>query len=264
MSPVFVIGSPRSGTTALAFALACHSALWTSGESQFLFELFGDGRAEAAFQRAQRPPRDKWLSAQHVGRAEYLRSLGLGIDSLFRGRSGGRRWIDHTPHYVHMADTLAEMFPTSQFIHIVRDGRRVVDSMVHFGDRLEATGQDPAGRPRWASDFAEACRTWAASVQAGVDFCTRQPVRSRMVVNEDLLADPQGEMRRLQRFLGLPYEPRPGWWIATQRINSSFPAATRNSGPANRTGWQSWTPAQRTIFRTYAAELLAAHGLARS
>lgn len=40
--PVFVIGVPRSGTTIVAWALAQHTRFWTSEESQFMWDLFGD------------------------------------------------------------------------------------------------------------------------------------------------------------------------------------------------------------------------------
>src|SRR5262245_43980994 len=42
--PVFIVGSPRSGTTILAWSLAKHSHFWTSDESQILWDLFEGGR----------------------------------------------------------------------------------------------------------------------------------------------------------------------------------------------------------------------------
>ncbi len=47
--PVFIIGSPRSGTSVLAWALAQHKDFWTAGETDFLFHLFGQGRLETAW-----------------------------------------------------------------------------------------------------------------------------------------------------------------------------------------------------------------------
>jgi Sulfotransferase family len=256
-APIFVMGSPRSGTTALALALAAHSALWTSGETHFIFDLFGTGQAEAAFARSQQEPREQWLAAQHVDRAEFLRSLGLGIDSLMRSRSVGRRWIDHTPHHVFMADTLADLFPTAQFIHVIRDGRRVVDSMQHFAQRVVGADAAATDLPPWAGDFTEACRAWASSVQAGLRFCVRHPVRSRTVVNEDMAGAPREHFAMLQRFLGLPEEPGPAGWFSTRRINSSFPGRTHDHG------WQRWTTTQQETFERYAADVMTAYGLAR-
>ena len=37
---VFVIGCPRSGTSALSWALAEHPKMWTSAESDFMHQMF--------------------------------------------------------------------------------------------------------------------------------------------------------------------------------------------------------------------------------
>jgi hypothetical protein len=52
-SPVFVIGSPRSGTTALAFALGQHPGLATSDESQILVDLFFKGALDRNYARGE-------------------------------------------------------------------------------------------------------------------------------------------------------------------------------------------------------------------
>src|SRR5208283_4344638 len=66
--PVFILGAPRSGTTALAWSLAQHSSLWTSGESYILWELFGHQRGrtglETIFQTAEVLATGSWLTAE--------------------------------------------------------------------------------------------------------------------------------------------------------------------------------------------------------
>src|SRR5262249_8717023 len=129
-NPVFIIGSPRSGTKILARSLAKHTRLWTSSaESNFLYHLFGGGHLENAFQTAgSRPsrPHGTWLAKEGVAKSEFFRFVGLGLNALYASRSGGKRWIDHTPLYTLMVDTLSELFPGARFLHILRDGRRVV------------------------------------------------------------------------------------------------------------------------------------------
>ena len=51
---------------------------------------------------------------------------------LLTRTSNGRRWIDQTPANTLVVDRLAEMFPGARFLHILRDGRRVVHSMINF------------------------------------------------------------------------------------------------------------------------------------
>lgn len=60
-SPVFVIGSPRSGTTPWPAGLGEHSRLWTSHESYFVNGLYGQGRAGDAWRRdAERKQAPSW------------------------------------------------------------------------------------------------------------------------------------------------------------------------------------------------------------
>jgi hypothetical protein len=261
--PVFVIGSARSGTSVLALALAKHSHFWTSGESYALFDLYGEGRAQSAHERATLLSRNSWFNEQAVGMDEFLAALGAGMDALFRSRSKGRRWIDHTPHYVLMADVLAAMFPTARFVHIVRDGRRVVRSMVHFGSRLRTV--DGTGfLPPWVGDFIEACRAWRRSVEAGLDFATRQPSRCLTVVNEQLVADAEEGFRKIFRFIDVPDEPAPANMFRTWRINSSFGPDTKDSAAMRRLlePCEEWPPELKKTFAREAGACLIRLGMA--
>jgi hypothetical protein len=261
--PVFVIGSPRSGTTILAWSLATHSALWTSGESYILFDFFGDGRADRVYDKALNQSDGSWLKAQKVSRQEFLTSLGMGINALFSSRSGGRRWIDHTPHYALMAGVLADMFPQARFLHILRDGRRVVNSMVHFqqpGDTRKGRGTP------WATDFRVACKTWRSYVTAAEDFAQRQEGRCLTCRNEDLVANPEEGFRRILAFLQVPYEEGPAAHFGSNRINSSFRPNSRDRSWVKSLSdpWSEWTPDQQAIFLEEAGETLVRCGYAAS
>ncbi len=265
-NPVFIIGSPRSGTTALALALAEHSQLWTSAESDFLYHLFENGHAESAYQKATQAPGQQWLKKHGVGKQEFLATLGLGLNALFTSRSHGKRWIDQTPLYTLIADQLADLFPGAFFLHILRDGRRVVHSMIHFlqsdGVKGPRIGADVIGA--WSTDFREACRTWRDYTGLALALCAARPDRCRTVVNEQLLADPHGGFRGICSFLGLPYEDGPARFFATHRINSSFHYDTSTSAApqANINPWAEWTADQKRIFLEEAGPALLQYGLA--
>jgi hypothetical protein len=248
-APIFVIGSPRSGTSILAQTLSAHSALWTSGESYFIYDLYCDDRASLAYDRALGLSKNSWLREQQVPRAEFLRSLGLGIDALFRGRAAGRRWVDHTPHHALMADTLAEMFPTSQFLHIVRDGREVVHSMIHFAARPGAPADEEL--PCWAQEFGAACLTWVEYVEAASDFCARFPARAHTVALRSLARHPSTTLSGIFEFLGLPDQPQAAQYLQGHRENSSFGVRGVQHAP-----WSSWSEPERALFDRVAGSLL--------
>ena len=267
--PIFIIGSPRSGTTILAWSLAQHSQLWTSDESQILWDLFGDGRLDKNYQRAERLD-GSWLRKQGIEKAEFLRFLGLGLNALFTSRSQGKRWIDQTPAYTLIADDLINMFPEAFFIHILRDGRAIVHSMINYLDRFRDLAQANTSKgvfPPWTVDFREACRTWNRYVKASLDFCARHPKRCLTVVNEKLVADPSQGFREILRFIHVPHEDSPADYFRSNRINSSFPTETLKPPGLPRAWepWKAWNTEQQktcleeaghTLCRTIACTVL--------
>jgi hypothetical protein len=263
-SPVFIIGSPRSGTTILARSLAEHSAFWTSEESHFLSRLVesaGDIYASGIGGHLQ-----SWIWAQGVGRAEFFSYLGTGVNALFTSRTNGRRWVEHTPYYLEIAGTLAEMFPEARFIHMLRDGRRVVHSMLHLLDRPRlVVGRASAGGPRmgrWGRDFRAACQLWASSVEAASAFASQHPERARTVVNERLVADPETGFRELFDFLDVEWEAASVELFRGKVVNSSFAEDGELERKPQPEPWLRWTPEQRAVFRAEAGRTLVASGFA--
>jgi hypothetical protein len=249
--PVFVIGSPRSGTSILAWSLAAHGDFWASPETDFLYWLFGRGRLKNTVDKVATRRDGGWLDRLGLEREELAEAFGLGVNALISAQSGGRRWVDQSPLYVLAAPELAELFPGARFLHIVRDGRYVVHSMLHSGFGA-----------RWATDFTTACRTWARSVKKGSRFQAAQPERCLAVSYEQLVADPVPGFERIHDFLHAPRRPASAELLSTTRLNSSFqtPGEPGSYVPPGDP-WQSWSPEQRRIFEQEAGEQMAAHGM---
>ena len=267
-SPIFIIGSPRSGTTALAYSLGEHPALWTSGETQLLIDLFGDGRLETNYERRAAPD-GSWLANVAVEREEFLAFIGAGVNALITKCSGGLRWIDKTPSYTLMVDTVADMFPGSSFLHLLRDGRRVVHSMVHFANH-ESRAQYRALKEPWMTDFRAACRAWRKHVEAARRFEASRPDRCLTVVSELLLRDPEAGFRSVFAYLREPWDEVSATIFSTKRVHSSFVPEPRGdeSDPAQvakllgPNPWESWTSKQRAIFVEEAGQTLVDCGYA--
>jgi hypothetical protein len=246
--PIFVIGSPRSGTTALAQALNRHPDLRVGKESYVLHDLFGGGKPEQVWERQMHRVTPCWLAHEEVERDEFLAFLGLGLNALFSSRAEGKRWIDQTPLYTPMASTLAAMFPGAVFLHIVRDGRHVVRSMVNFERKFDAETIKAAQRneiPTWSHDFDKGCQTWAHWVTAGLDFGEAHPDRCLRVQNEALSEDPATGFAAVLEFLGVRTHPGPGNFFGKQRINSSW---VRDPTRPDDDDWAGWDRQRRRKF----------------
>jgi len=273
-NPVFVIGAPRSGTTVLAFALANHPDFWVaSDETKFMPALFGGGRVEGEIERWTSRPRGSWLRRQNVSREEFLSYLGMGLNALFTNRSEGKRWIDHTPHHALMAEALAAMFPGAYFLHILRDGRRVVHSMFHFSDKLSENERENkrawrggGAGPAWTTDFKKACETWRKISATALDFCEKHPERALTVRLEELERDPLGGFGDVLKFLQAAPSDAPAHYFASHRINSSFSKSVIRGALAAETlsePWETWTGKQKEIFAEEAGQALAGYGFSQ-
>jgi hypothetical protein len=263
--PIFVIGAPRSGTTILAWSLAQHSQFWTSDESQILWDLFEGGRLDKNYQRQGRYD-GSWLCKQNMKKEEFLGFLGLGLNALFTSRSQGKRWVDQTPVYALLAPNLAQLFPGAYFIHILRDGRKVVNSMINFLTRFGERGMPEvvkrSPKPAWSADFAEACKTWRRFVEAALDFQAAFPNRSMTVLHEQLVAEPEKEFAEILQFIQAPIEEGPAKYFRSNRINSSFPTESVPSGQPAPDAWSMWNREQRKVFLDEAGPTMLKYGLA--
>ena len=253
---VFVVGCPRSGTSVFSWTLAQHPNFWTSEESDYLTTLFGCGHLHSVYKQAYDRPDGGWLKKEGVSFFEFASKIGLGVEALFASRAGEARWIDATPGYTLMMKQLLYLFPAASFLHIVRDGRAVVSSMISSGFVAD-----------WASDFGVACRTWMHYVLQGHMAVLANPERALEVRYECLTANPQSELERVFEFLGERTCERSVEFISTRRINSSYGnvhpqdiRTAKDPAAAPKRPWEAWTAHQQGVFARIAGEAMSELG----
>jgi hypothetical protein len=210
MKPIFVGGCYRSGTTILGALLGGHSATTTPPESQFLVDGLATcstrsaSPAAANFVEAIRghwrlrlwdlPDLDRRLDdlKDVEGPAEVMAGLAREY-ALARGEAGATYWVDHTPDNIGYFPTLAGLFPDAQLIHIVRDPRAVIASILPLD---------------WGpSTPRQAARLWLARLGMGLATESHFGDRVTRVRFEDLVRTPTAVLAGIAERLNLEFEP---------------------------------------------------------
>lgn len=199
---VFVLGSPRSGTTFLAGAIGSVPGFLDLGEIASV--------KAAVPELAGLEPEDA---------ARRLRRI-LAI-ARRAGLVGNVRPVEQTPELAHAVRAIPIAYPEARIVHIVRDGRDVVCSLLEkTWLRVEQTEVDDAGVPYgsyarfWveperrgefedASDARRAAWVWRSYVTAA----RASGVPLIDVRYEDLAMDPAAIAAELSRALAAPVEP---------------------------------------------------------
>jgi Sulfotransferase family len=126
---VFVLGSPRSGTTFLAGAIGSVPGFVDLGELA--------------------PVKAAVPELAHLDPNEAARRLRRTLTVARRvGLVGSVRPVEQTPELAHLMTALPLAFPNAQIVHIIRDGRDVVASLLEKPWLRPAKGAaDDAGIP---------------------------------------------------------------------------------------------------------------------
>ncbi len=193
--PILILGAPRSGTTYLRALVNAHPRIVLTRESRILNWM------RRSFDLAS----DDSVVSQH--RAEFVaflrRELPDQIRKFYRSLdSEACYWGDKNPRYAAHPETLTrihEFFPASRYIHIVRDPRAVVASLLQ-------KRHDAGGRP-WATP-EQAHSIAVGHVQTAADFGTAVGNRQYLELrHEDLVGDDLGQARAIFEWLEIPLAP---------------------------------------------------------
>lgn len=241
-SPVFLVGSMRSGSTLLRLMLDHHPEIAFDKEFDFAVGLVSDS--------GQLPSMQAYLEwIKYVRGVDYAVSPSLGyreqVNDFLRqkqARSGGKNYIGATVH-VHF-DRLRFLWPHARYVHLVRDPRDVARSVLQKG---------------WAGNIYQASGLWIQAEDCWdlltIHLSTDQAVELHY---EDLVTRTESELSRICKFIGVEFAP----------VMLDYQVDSRQYPPPDRSLASQWkttlSPREVAMVEHRTADRLESRGYVRS
>jgi Sulfotransferase family len=222
MNPyVFIVGCPRSGTTLLQRMVDAHPHIAIIFETHWIPRWFEKRRGVTPEGCVTPELVDKLLKDRRfkknlrIGRKDLDRLISSSepvsyssfVTGFFdlHGHAQSKPLVgDKTPAYVRRMPTLHALFPKTRFVHIIRDGRDVCQSITNWRKADEAAGRFAT----WEEDpVSTTALWWKWNVTLGRE--DGAPLGSDLyheVRYEALVSEPANECEKLCSFLDLPYD----------------------------------------------------------
>ncbi|MFZ0421627.1 MAG: sulfotransferase [Xanthobacteraceae bacterium] len=228
--PIFIVGMPRSGTTLVEQILASHPQVFGAGELTCFDAAIGDVRARLG---------------SSVPFPEVVRSLSgsdfyeLGVDYLARLERlypAATHIVDKLPGNYRHAGLIHLALPNAVIIHTVRNA---VDTCLSCFSKLFS------GRMAYTSDLTELGRYYRNYLTLMAHWQSVLPAdRILHVGYEDVVADLEGQARRIVGHCGLEWDPRCLSFHETDRpVRTSSLVQVRQPIHSSAIGrWQAYEP----------------------
>ena len=236
--PIFIVGLPRSGTTLVEQILASHSEVEGTMELPHLGEL-ADGLAG--------PFGENHVEALRRAPGDAVAALGEAYLSQTRPwrQSKRRFFIDKMPQNSWHVGLIQLALPNAKIIDVRRHPLACGWSCFTqlFPEKLGFT-----------YDLQELGRYYVAYVRLAKHYDTVLPGRVHRVVYEELVADPETNIKVLLDHCNLPHEPACFAPHRTARVVRSV-SAEQVREPINAKGLERWKR-----YEPYLADLRSALG----
>jgi hypothetical protein len=259
-SPIFVVGTPRSGTTLTARILGRHSRIFMPGETHFFDDIFLRQREHGPIQDAQTrekiierlltlyeryyEPADQrridYLFTSADTRAQlitpndtYCQILSRFMEVPMRYENKAR-WGNNAPRDIFNIADIVKCYPSAKIIICVRDAR---DFLVSYRNRWKITSIEHKDRLKALYHPLVTSLLWKSSMrQIPIIKAKIEAENLRMIRYEDLVRDPQKLVRELCAFVDEDFEPD---MLNVDTNNSSVQVGGRGIFSSSVGAWRS-------------------------
>lgn len=225
-APLFVIGSPRSGTSLIRLVLTCHPQILIPPECGFIIWLrkkYGNWNVGENNKRAklnsfihdlfQCKKFDTWLLSEEDVKKNILANQPSNYADLcgtvyltygFSIQKTCALWGDKNNFYLNHLEELRCLYKKAHFLHIVRDGRDVACS---YREVMSSRSKSPY-KPNLPLEIQEIAEEWKNNVTKIDSFISSIPDRYSMTVSyEKLTSHPSIVIKNICDWLELPFFP---------------------------------------------------------
>jgi len=266
--PLFIVSSGRAGTTLLRSMLVAGGQIAIPPEAQvipiairrylsaqplgwydlcrLIVALFESSHNFPLWEANLHPVYERLFNLPPAER-----SLARAIDEIFRCYAAQKfpqavQWGDKSPLNTFYWRWIHRTFPQARFVHLLRDGRDAIASMVARGRRVE-----------------EATRRWKLSVEQAVELQNRLDASQFLEIRyENLVLEPVATLKQVCEFIGVEYKSRMlDFWKSPTTIEHRHYEHHRNLGKPLFTDsigkWsQRLSPAQQQYILSQTSALL--------
>lgn len=189
-SPIFIVGMPRSGTTLLEQILSSHPAVHGAGELMDMNEVIMGARKS---ENQKFPDFVPGLAA-----TDFVRMGEVYAQRLWQRAPDAQHITDKMPANFFYIGMIHLMLPNAKIIHAMRDPldscfsnyARLFNDTMDFAYDLGTLG-------RYYARYIKLMNHWHAVLPAGSILDLRY---------EDMVADTEGQARRILDYVGLPWD----------------------------------------------------------
>jgi hypothetical protein len=198
---IFILSLPRSGSTLLSAIIGNHASVSCPPEPWLLLrlrEVYGHPSSGKLFD-------DSLASlavSSFLNENEFIaaaRQFALQAYNSILARSGGSVFVDKTPRYYHILDFIEKLFPEARKIWLKRNPLDIAASYkTTWSIRADSLSGDKLGPHSF--DF-----TMGLPNLSGY-FAQKSSFKHELRY-EDLVVDPEREVKRLAEFCGIDFDP---------------------------------------------------------
>jgi len=231
MAPIFIVGTPRSGTTLIARILGKHPDIFMPGETHFFFDIhakrkqFGELEHDNVARqlvterllniyRRYNEPNDQRRVDRMVEESVFAEQLTDGCRSyeemfskfmqLQMLSEGKRRWGNNAPKDIFYIDEILTFYPDAKIIVCARDIRDFLDS---YKNKWKATVREQEQRIKKLYHPIVTSLLWKASMRTVLSIQTKVAKENLMLIPyEKLVTETESTVKKLCEVINEEYQ----------------------------------------------------------